>query len=86
MEDPGPDLGGARWADSGKREDMNLSIDKDCCSGCGTCVQLCPGHVLAMDERGLPTERYPDSCWYCGVCEVECPEGCIRVIFPYLIR
>jgi len=49
-------------------------------------VEYCPGHVLALDDADRPYERYPDDCWYCGVCQVECPENCITVIFPYLIR
>jgi len=65
---------------------MNLSFDRDCCIECGSCVEFCPGHVLALDEEDRPYERYPDDCWYCGVCQVECPEDCITVIFPYLIR
>jgi NAD-dependent dihydropyrimidine dehydrogenase PreA subunit len=65
---------------------MNLKIDVGCCTGCGACVNVCPGHVLALDEEGRPYERYPQDCWYCGICEVECPAGCIEVIFPYLIR
>ena len=65
---------------------MNLSIDTDCCTACGLCVEYCPGHVLARGEDGLPFEKYPMDCWYCGVCQVECPSECIEVIFPYLIR
>ncbi len=64
----------------------NLEIDYDRCAACGTCAEVCPGHVLDLDEEGRPRERYPDACWYCGVCQVECPSDCIEVIFPYLIR
>ncbi len=65
---------------------MNLSIDLDYCIGCIACVKYCPGNVLSMDENDKAFERYPDDCWYCGICQVECPEDCIKVIFPYLIR
>jgi adenylylsulfate reductase subunit B len=65
---------------------MNLSFERDCCIQCGSCAEHCPGHVLALDEEDRPYERYPDDCWYCGVCKVECPEDCITIIFPYLIR
>jgi NAD-dependent dihydropyrimidine dehydrogenase PreA subunit len=65
---------------------MNLSIDLSCCTRCGLCAEFCPGHVLALDRDGQPFERYPEDCWYCGVCQVECPAECITVVFPYLIR
>jgi len=65
---------------------MNLSIDTDVCVSCGTCVVVCPGHVLALDDTEKPFEKYPDDCWYCGCCMADCPAQCIRVIFPYLIR
>jgi NAD-dependent dihydropyrimidine dehydrogenase PreA subunit len=65
---------------------MNLSIDLDCCTACGLCADFCPGQVLALDQEGQPYEKYPDDCWYCGVCQVECPVDCISVVFPYLIR
>jgi len=65
---------------------MNLSIDTECCIGCGACAQYCPGHVIAMDEEDRPYEKYPDDCWYCGVCQAECPVDCIRILFPYLVR
>lgn len=65
---------------------MNLSIALERCIGCGACVEYCPGHVLDMDGEGSPFERYPDDCWYCGVCQVECSAGCITLLFPYLVR
>jgi adenylylsulfate reductase subunit B len=65
---------------------MNVRIDYDCCTSCAACVEHCPGEVLAMDDEERPFERYPDDCWYCGVCAVECPVGCITVVFPYLVR
>ena len=53
---------------------MNLVINLDACLGCGACVKYCPGHVLELDETdGRPYEKYPQDCWYCGVCQVECP-------------
>lgn len=65
---------------------MNLSIDLECCIGCGACAEYCPGHVIAMNEENHPYEKYPDDCWYCGVCQAECPADCIQMLFPYLVR
>jgi NAD-dependent dihydropyrimidine dehydrogenase PreA subunit len=26
--------------------------------------------------------RYPDECWHCGACRLECPEKAISFVFP----
>jgi len=65
---------------------VNLLIDEKTCIRCGACVEHCPGDVLYLDEENLPFEKYPDDCWYCGVCQAECPVECIELLFPYLIR
>lgn len=65
---------------------MNLLIDEKTCIRCGACVEHCPGDVLYENEEGFPFEKYPDDCWYCGVCQAECPVECIQLLFPYLIR
>jgi NAD-dependent dihydropyrimidine dehydrogenase PreA subunit len=65
---------------------MSLDIDRDKCTGCGTCVEECPGDVLRLDSHSKAFQRYPDDCWYCGACAEDCPTEAIKVIFPYLIR
>jgi len=39
--------------------------------------------VIAWDEEGdRPFIRYPGECQLCFVCQVECPEGAVRVRVP----
>ena len=26
--------------------------------------------------------KYPDECWYCGLCQSICPTNAITVVFP----
>ncbi len=53
------------------------------CTGCGICVDTCPGDILAMDEdEGVAYVAYPDECWYCGVCRIECPVEAVVYEFP----
>ncbi len=55
----------------------------DDCIGCVICVDMCPGDVLAMDaERNKAVVTYPDECWYCGVCRLECPVNAVAFEFP----
>lgn len=50
------------------------------CKGCGACYDNCPLDVFGWDdERGQPTVAYPDECWHCGICELECAERAINV-------
>ncbi|MDA8219702.1 MAG: 4Fe-4S binding protein [Dehalococcoidales bacterium] len=64
---------------------MNVVVDRDLCTGCGTCVDVCPLDNLRLDDEGFAREGY-DECWYCNACEVDCPEGAIRLVLPFLVR
>jgi NAD-dependent dihydropyrimidine dehydrogenase PreA subunit len=56
-------------------------INMDECSLCGSCVEDCPGYVLAMTKDG-PEVAYPEECWHCGNCRISCPVGCVSYEFP----
>jgi NAD-dependent dihydropyrimidine dehydrogenase PreA subunit len=56
-------------------------INMDECTLCGSCVEDCPGYVLAMTEEG-PEVAYPEECWHCGNCRISCPVGCVSYEFP----
>jgi len=53
-------------------------IDKDDCSGCGTCVEWCPTDAIVLDEDGL-AERDENACIGCGVCARFCPDNAISL-------
>ena len=53
-------------------------IDKDACSGCGTCVEWCPTDAIALDAEGS-AERDENACLGCGVCARFCPENAIAL-------
>ncbi|MCL4459707.1 MAG: 4Fe-4S binding protein [Chloroflexi bacterium] len=64
---------------------MSLEVAIERCTSCGLCVERCPLDCLRLDERELPVLKYAE-CWYCGACEVECPEKALTVQLPFLIR
>ncbi len=55
-----------------------LQYDSERCAGCGTCVDVCPHGVFAMDGRVAVVVR-ADDCMECGACQVNCPAGAIAV-------
>ena len=69
---------------------VTLAYDREKCTGCGRCEEVCPHGVFVME---LPSpagggERAPgararltdrDLCIECGACQANCRTGAIRV-------
>jgi Fe-S-cluster-containing hydrogenase component 2 len=51
-------------------------VDKDKCSGCGTCVEECPVDAILMVNE--VAEINMDDCIRCGTCHDVCPEEAVR--------
>lgn len=49
-----------------------------CKEGCRVCYEVCPCDVFAVEGEKVVV-RYYDECWHCCCCEVECPQGAIKV-------
>ncbi len=51
----------------------------DECTGCGTCVSVCPFDArYVVDGNKVKVMR--DKCFGCGVCVRRCPEGLIKLV------
>ncbi len=55
---------------------MSVKVDLDKCTGCGTCVDVCPSEVFELENEKVKVAK-PDDCSDCESCVEECPEGCI---------
>ena len=64
-------------------------VDKDKCTGCGLCVDVCPGNMVGGDvlrmEDGRPfmvdqTNFGWQGCWRCQHCLAVCPAGAVSVL------
>lgn len=65
---------------------MAAVIDAEHCIGCGACVDICPGDVIYLDEgKNVAVVKYPDECWHCTCCRIECPQDAVSIIFPLSI-
>jgi NAD-dependent dihydropyrimidine dehydrogenase PreA subunit len=69
----------------------SIKINREVCTGCNRCVEICPMDVLSANPRkGRPPKvSYPEECWFCGSCVDQCPlgaKGAIKVVIPLPMR
>ncbi|NQU24789.1 MAG: 4Fe-4S binding protein [Candidatus Nealsonbacteria bacterium] len=57
---------------------VTLELDTEKCTGCGTCVTVCPHAVLAI-EQGSARIVDRDACMECGACAGNCPAEALSV-------
>lgn len=50
-------------------------IDEEMCSGCGTCIALCPYKALSRNEEKQVAVIDEALCKGCGTCVAACPSG-----------
>lgn len=60
------------------RNGETLAINRELCTGCGDCLEVCPHAVLAIVNRKAEV-RDRASCMECGACARNCPAQAIRV-------
>jgi ferredoxin len=56
---------------------MSIEINKDECTGCGSCVDQC--HIGAIRLINDTADVDPDECAECGMCVDVCPNGALTL-------
>jgi uncharacterized protein (DUF362 family)/Pyruvate/2-oxoacid:ferredoxin oxidoreductase delta subunit len=63
-------------------------INKTKCSGCGTCIKVCPVGTKALtritDKKNASPKHNYSHCIRCYCCQETCPQGAITVKSPFL--
>jgi len=55
-----------------------LKLDQAICTGCGSCVEVCPHQVFILLDKRMQIADL-DACMECGACAKNCPVAAIRV-------
>lgn len=61
-------------------------INQAVCVKCGLCAQICPLDVIKVEMDDTKQKqivvRYPDECWHCRACAIDCPQKAIKLRYP----
>ncbi|GEA15895.1 MAG: hypothetical protein PWR22_2066 [Moorella sp. (in: firmicutes)] len=55
---------------------MAARVDEDKCTGCGSCVEVCPVEAITVEEVATINA---DECLECGACVDECPNNALSL-------
>lgn len=56
-------------------------IDHSKCINCRRCYDRCPEESFGINDKGQVYVQYPEECWLCGACEMDCPVNAIKVLY-----
>ncbi|MCX7706324.1 MAG: electron transfer flavoprotein subunit alpha [bacterium] len=57
---------------------MEIIVNKDKCTGCRVCVDVCPVGAITLDNDGKA--QIDERCSFCRLCVKECPENAIEIV------
>ena len=46
------------------------------------CATLCPMHIFKYTKGQIPEVAYPEECWHCNACVLDCPKKAIELRLP----
>jgi ferredoxin len=56
---------------------MPAKVDIETCTGCGSCVEVCPVEAITLDDGVAVVDE--EICTDCGACANECPVEAIEM-------
>jgi NAD-dependent dihydropyrimidine dehydrogenase PreA subunit len=55
---------------------MHPIVNRETCSGCANCVEICPNEVYVLEQDKSDPAR-PEDCIECWACVKQCPSESI---------
>jgi len=66
-----------------KKTEEHIKVDREKCTGCKLCYDLCPTGSYEMTEGKADWATFGmDYCGECGLCRYICPVGAIEWNYP----
>ena len=59
-------------------EENTLRFDRELCTDCGMCLQVCPHGVFAQDNGEVRLANR-SACMECGACQINCAFDALTV-------
>ncbi len=59
-------------------DSVTTVVNRDLCSGCKTCTEICPFQAITYDDKKKCTEINEVLCRGCGICASVCPSGALK--------
>lgn len=60
-----------------------ITVDREKCSGCSFCINVCPAKALLLENKKAVMLIKKNECVFCGDCASICPEKAITLKTPY---
>ena len=58
-------------------------IHANLCKKCCRCAEACQSDVFYGSIPGtMPAVTYPDECWHCNACVLDCPARAVELRLP----
>jgi ferredoxin len=58
-----------------------IAVDREKCTLCQACANLCPTNAIRYGEQPVPRlSMAEEACVQCGICEVACPEHAVTLV------
>jgi ferredoxin len=55
---------------------MSAKVDKDTCTACGSCAEVCPAEAITIEDTAKVDGGL---CNECGACVEECPVDAVSL-------